>query len=537
MLKVLVADDEEKICQLILKLIEWEKIGLEIVATVSNGLDAVRAVELHKPDIVITDIRMPGIDGMELIARVKELSPDTEIIIISGYRHFEYAQTAIRYGVRNYLLKPIRKDELNETLRKISEIYREKNEQLSFEERVRLVLKNDAGRLRTGFISQLVYGTLEQSGSRNVEAVNRRYQFRFREGIFQVIGIKFDNVDHDDSNITFLADKAADITAQIIEKSCFDCEVYVECTTIYILVNYGKEEQKNVKKNLRQMLDELKLLESILRGMKVTLGVGKAVSSVDEIKRSFEGAKYSLEQRIVSGTGRVIEDAEEEFVPMFINTDAYYRFSKVLERAVESLNVMELRGAVYGLKETLEALPGITGHEILQTAKEVCGIYFYCMKNRQMNGENEQKFLDSYNKTAGECPDVDKLFGFLSGALCTSFKNAAAAKMAEDNKPIRLAKQYIQENYRKQVTLEEVSTVVGFAPAYFSTLFKKETGMPFLEFLQSVRMEAAKKLLVTTNDGMGAVCEMVGYSDVKYFTKCFIKYTGLKPGEYRKIYS
>ena len=158
MLKVLIADDEEKICQLIIKLINWEEMGLTVAATASNGLEALEQAEIYKPEIVITDIRMPGIDGMELIQKVKEKLPDTEIIIISGYRHFEYAQTAIRYGVRDYLLKPIKKEELKDTLQRITEIYKEKNEQLNFEERVRLALKNDAGKLRTSFVSRVIYG-------------------------------------------------------------------------------------------------------------------------------------------------------------------------------------------------------------------------------------------------------------------------------------------------------------------------------------------------------------------------------------------
>jgi len=132
---------------------------------------------------------------------------------------------------------------------------------------------------------------------------------------------------------------------------------------------------------------------------------------------------------------------------------------------------------------------------------------------------------------------MEELFHLLSRTVCRSFDTAVEAKRAEDNRPMRLAKKYIQENYSKPLTLEEVSAKAGFAPGYFSTLFKKETGTAFLEYVQSVRMESAKKLLTTTTDSMYVICEKVGYSDVKYFTKCFVKYTGLKPGEYRKIYS
>lgn len=536
MLKVLIADDEEKICQLILKLIDWERLGLQAFRTVSNGLDAVMAVEEGRPEIVITDIRMPGIDGMELIKRVKEMSPATEIIIISGYRHFEYAQTAIRYGVRNYLLKPIRKDELNETLRKIRDMYREKNEQLNFEERVRLALKNDAGRLRSGFISQLVYHTPDINKESTLWDVNSQYHFHFQQGIFQIVGIKFDHIGHDDSNIAFLAGKAADITEQTLEKHCFDCELYVECTNIYILVNYREEEHKEVRKAVRGILDGLRQVESILTGLKVTLGVGKAVRSVNGIRESFEDARLMLRQRIVSGTGRVIEDIDAETM-VFTESEAFGRFLKALERAVESLNVMEVRTVICRLRDTAADIPGMRGHELIHLCEEICRSYLHYMKSRQITVENEKKFLEQFCKNADDCPDIDKLFACLASTVCASFKHAAEAKRAEDNKPIRMAKQYIQENYMGQVTLEDVSAFVGFAPGYLSTLFKKEAGMPFLEYIQSVRMEAAKKLLTSTDHSMRMVCEEVGYADVKYFTKCFIKYTGLKPGEYRKIYS
>ena len=539
MLKVFIADDEEKICQLIIKLINWEEMGLKIAATASNGIEALEQAEICKPEIVITDIRMPGIDGMELIRKVKEKLPDTEIIIISGYRHFEYAQTAIRYGVRNYLLKPIKKEELRDTLQKIADINREKNEQLNFEERVRLALKNDAGKLRTSFISRMIYGDRERENIISLKELNNQYHFHFREGVFQVAAIKFDHVNHNDSCISFLADKAAGLALQYLEPVCFDHEVYAECSTFYLLLNFGEEESKNVRKNVRQMLDELKAQESILNGMSVSIGMGSMVNTAGSIRKSFLDAVFMIKQRLLLGTGRMLEmdEAQQRKNSDFINSEAFYRFNREMERAVEALNVVETRRTIEGLRDVLKNYPGITGYEILQMTKEACNHYLFCMKSRGIRVDNEAKFVEEFSKDAGECADIEELFRLLGGTIGRSLQKASEAKRAEDNRPIRQAKQYIEENYSRSLTLEEVSEMAGFAPGYFSTLFKKETGVTFLEFLQSVRMDAAKKLLVSGNEGMNVICEKVGYADVKYFTKCFIKYTGLKPGEYRKIYS
>ena len=112
LLKVIIADDEDKVCQLIYGLIDWESLGMEVIGIAHNGLEALEMVKTLEPDLMITDIRMPGYDGLELIERSKEISDTLEFIIISGFRHFEYAQHAIKYGVGDYLLKPIKKEEL-----------------------------------------------------------------------------------------------------------------------------------------------------------------------------------------------------------------------------------------------------------------------------------------------------------------------------------------------------------------------------------------------------------------------------------------
>ena len=118
-LKVVIADDEERICQLIQALINWDSLEMEITGMAHNGIEAFDVVQKVCPDILITDIRMPGLSGLELIEKVKAACPEVEIIIISGYAHFEYAQQAIRFGVGHYLLKPINKAELTETLEKL----------------------------------------------------------------------------------------------------------------------------------------------------------------------------------------------------------------------------------------------------------------------------------------------------------------------------------------------------------------------------------------------------------------------------------
>ena len=144
---------------------------------------------------------------------------------------------------------------------------------------------------------------------------------------------------------------------------------------------------------------------------------------------------------------------------------------------------------------------------------------------------------EKFEKYALRCGKPDEIFRYLSDLISESMDSILKDKQEENIRPIRQAKQYIQQNYMKSITLDDVSSVAGFNATYFSSLFKKETGSNFVEYLSEIRMNRAKDLLKETNMSIAAVCEAVGYNDLKHFTKSFKKATGIKPGEYRKLYS
>lgn len=537
MLKVIIADDEVKICQLICKLVDWEALDMEVAGVAGNGLEALEKIRSMVPDVVITDIRMPGLDGMEMIRQARQVNGNIAFIIISGYRHFEYARTAIKYGVSDYLLKPIKKEELVATLEKIRERYLERTEQLTFEERVRLVLKNDAGRLRTSYFSSILYPKSREQENMSLEEINSHYHYSMRPGYFQILCIKFDRIPAGDrKTLEFLSEKTNQAAEQQLREVCYDFELYVESSYVYVLLNFDPEERKNVRRQVKALLDSLIVLESIMEGMRVTIGAGTAVESVAQIRQSLRSSRWRVEQRLIAGTG-VVLDGEIRERSDLAESALFHEFNAAMTKALESMDKDQVRPVLLKLKEDLLAREQVSGHEILQMSREVCNLYLFCMKNQKINLEDEAGFIERYNAGADGCDSVDSLFRFLIKAIEDSFFEAAKRKLQEDNRPIRMAKKYMKEHYMEPITLEDVSAMAGFNPTYFSSLFKKETGSAFLEYLSGVRMDEAKRLLRETGISVAAVCEKVGYNDVKYFTKAFIKYTGLKPNEYRKLYS
>lgn len=205
MLKIIIADDEDKICQLIYKLVDWKSIQMEVVGIAHNGIEAFDLVKIHNPDIAITDIRMPGLDGLEFIEKAKEVNPNLEFIIISGYQQFEYAQKAIKYGVSDYLLKPIKKDELVGTLTTMKDHYLVKAEQLSNEERMKLSLKNNMVKLRNSFFNEILFKRIKRMNDISIDKINQEYQFHLKKGCFQILTLKLDGMNQIYfSNVRFL---------------------------------------------------------------------------------------------------------------------------------------------------------------------------------------------------------------------------------------------------------------------------------------------------------------------------------------------
>lgn len=536
-MKVIIADDEDKICQLIYRLVDWGQLDMQVEAIVHNGIEALEAIRKYHPDIVITDIRMPGYDGLEMIRRAREIYDDIDIIIISGYRHFEYAQNAIRYGVKEYLLKPIKKTEMTDTLIRIKAAYLEKKERLSTEEQNRITVKNSVDKLRSAFFTEVLFRKEKRKDDITNEIINKEYHYKFKQGFFQIILIKIDGIsDSLQSNITYIQDKVLQAVNKRLSDECYEIECIFDRSMCYVMINYGSESKRIIRKKLKTTLDELLLQKDILENLRITLGVGIAKEHISELAISLKTASWAIEQRLILGINKVIE-GENVSLNEVADSQLFYDFNKQMIDSLEKLSEPLLVNAIRYLQTSLKNKENTTGHEIIQMAKEAMNLYLFTMKQNKFMIKDAEGLFERFSEDIENIGTVEDIFSYLTRIIIISFRRSIEEKQQEDNKPIRDAKQYMRENFKEAVSLEIVSDYVGFNATYFSSLFKKETGKTFSEYLTELRMEKAKEFLKDTNLSVAAICEEVGYSDNKHFTKSFAKYTNLKPNEYRKIYS
>lgn len=541
MCKVLIADDEPKVLLLIKSLIEWERLGLELVATASDGISALTLIAEHRPDIVITDIRMPGYDGIELIGRAKELSPAIDFIIVSGYRHFDYAQKAIRFGVEDYLLKPLKALEINQTLRKMIDKYRARDMARLREETYAVRLERDARLLHERFMATVLAGEgseLRDALARSLGEINHQFSTDFKPGEFQAFSVKPDiHIDSLGANVRkLLVEKTVAAIRDAVTAHCYTCLLYPSERGVLGVLNYAEREKKALRKSFVAVIDELQSQSEIFDRIKVSVGFGRLSASIQDMPISCREAELAVLNRLVQGTGRIIEAPLADNSDLVVAQIVSGEVRKRLLRAVEILDASELAEIIDEVARAASTSEGISGRAVLALFEECSQIMRFGLKTQSAVDETVEAMQRSVFEKLDMCHSQKDVFILLAEYGSSLVAHVAALRKSESAKPVRDAQKFIQSNFANPIGLESVSELAGFNPTYFSLLFKKETGMNFLEYLTDVRIREAKRLLSDPRKTIGDVAAEVGYNDVKHFSRVFTRSTGIHPSKYRKLY-
>lgn len=525
MINAVIADDEEKICRLIQALGDWDRIGINVIATASNGLDALKIIRETKTDILITDIRMPGCDGIQLIEEIKKISPETHIIIVSGYAEFRYAQAAVRFGVTDYLLKPINKDMLNDSLSKIRDTILNERETETKLELSQKKLDTNATAIRSSFLTDC----LIDPGRVFTQAELRdQYQLRISGGTYQFICAKIDGKNNKE-NQKFIWDKCISVFTKDLKNICKDQVYLAHNCYLYGFLDYSSKEQENVRKTLKSAMNKINSLNGLFEDDSISIAVGYSVKDISELGKAFLSAKEMVRERIVTGIGKVIEWKPEKKV--LYEKRLLEKYNRAVAGALEIWSEDGLMKANQELCDDILSFKEAGGREILETVMQAGNIFIM-----RLNLSDQTRHVEAYYEKCNNCSTTSQLLDCLCLYTKETMHSLAEVREDEADRSIRLAKQYISNHYAEQITLEDVSSYLGLTPTYFSTFFKKKTNTGFAKYLMNVRVEAAKVLLKESNSSVSEICSMVGYNDIKHFTKVFEQVTGVKPAAYRKLY-
>ena len=528
MLKVIIADDEARVCRLVQMLVDWDALDMRVVGTASNGVEALELVIKLVPDILITDMRMPGCDGLELIEKAKQAAPDLEIAIISGYAQFEYAQTALRHGVGGYLLKPIKKSALISTLEKLGNKCREHAASAEAMESLRKDIEKSHELLRYRLIGDLLQKRLDAPSR---EQLGDEYGFCVGDGLLQVFILKMDyDLDcFNGSSLGVIKKKAEEILGATVFPSCLAGMVQFHESAGFGIASYAPQNAGLVRRALRQCLNQLETQKPLFGPVEFTLAVGIAVGAAEKLPLSMEGARHAISERIVEGTGRMLEDAPP---PSGIDQRRLLdKYNRSIGHAIDALAVDIADMAADELYSDARRVPDVRGKELMDLALSA-GKLFAARLN--INGK-----ADALRELEERCwlsSSAPMLYASLRDFQRQHIQDAREQRESEAALPILIAKKYVQQHFREPITLEDVCAATGFSVSYFSSMFKKETGEGFSKYLTSARIGQAKNLLQGTALSVVEICGQVGYNDLKHFTRTFKKMTGMSPGQYRKLH-
>lgn len=534
MLKIIIADDEFDIVELCRALISYP--GAEVIGEAGNGIELLKKIgELH-PDVVITDICMPGMTGLELIERAKQEFPSVNFIVMSGYTEFQYAQTALRFGVWDYLLKPLKKAELNRALEKLDHELGERAKQEQQAARVQNQLQESIGTLR----EQYVRAVWE----------NDRIPQRHSDELFALDGTEIQCVTFCvDSNFTASSDESSSLANQASDTLERIRAVMKEHGTLLtafsdhlhavsLLAYPAEQAAAESEALLRAISQEIRSLNSVnhlihLAGAASELANGEIENVAVTIKQAKAALKGRMEKR-QSSVLLFSHQTEEELekIRMFYTGTWEQSLSESIEH-MDMDNASALIRQVWNKWGNENTVPG-SRHFLLEQMLS-------CLNDaaeRLPREEQEQKprLLEPFDVLCGgyACEEIAERFVELTARM---IENCREFVQNRENTVIRQAKTFVAQHYAESISLAQVAKHVCLSTSYFSTLFKTETGTGFVEYLQHIRIEQAKKLLKTSKMRIADIAEKVGYRDIKFFNKIFVKETTVTPSEYRKFYS
>lgn len=538
MIKVFLVEDEMLIRQSVKNSIQWEKEGYEFVGEAGDGELALPMILKEKPDIVITDIRMPFMDGLELSKLIRQELPEVKIIILSGYDEFDYAKEAIKIGVVEYLLKPISSAKLLETLKEVSSTIRQEKEEKDLREIYRQEMQEIIEIKKIKFFGELVSGNMSLA-----DAVNegKKYEMNLSAGVYQIILFKFLNQGSSEKEVEILLRGYEEIEVAMSELS-FVSRFQRSINGWAFLLTADDEIEMEVRKN--QVISELKKIVSQYQEIEYFGGIGMPVCRLRELKNSFADADKAYSGRFTYESNQIITSDEIKMAGnVDFETDSFEDLEQIHQAVEKFLNNGTLEEVHSFVGACLQGIPEESFHSLMVRQYIMMDIYVavmsFCEKLQNENGsapegrqlEENGEELKRVIGTAESVKDIEIYVEHLI-EKAIEIRNEVSGRRYSDI--MEMAQNLIKEKYMTEdISLNSVAGHVGMSPSYFSTIFSREMDQTFVEYLTQVRMEKAKELLVCSSMKTSEVGYEVGYKDPHYFSFIFKKTQGCSPKEYR----
>lgn len=530
MYSILVVEDEEDIRRAIIDIIEWDKLGFELVGETGNGQEALALTYEVSPDVILTDIKMPFMDGITLAQRVREINPITKIVFLSGFNDFDFAISAIKLNVIDYLLKPISAKELTKTLMSIKKKLDEERQQISNISMVSAGHDQVWEICRMNFLISLVSGELELDESAFSRHI-ARYSLKLTGDKNVLFVISFDSSTMGESKVPLddneLLKFSVTSTVHSISTKYLNGEIF---TFGQIIIGILSDTEENIDAFADILINEVHQSIKHFYGFSATIGVSDPYVGLSDTREAYSSARSAVYYKMIMGDGKIIylSDVEKscEFIPVFSdNRDLQFR-SIIKTGSKEELD-----------KFISEIFFEMEEHRAGPESYSICVIEIYAAVLRALKsvsdiGDVLREELAIRDDIMIKRPDKQRKWLF---SICRQAMDIVQNQQKTSADVfVEKGYDYMRKNFSDPyISLRAVSAYLHISSSYFSAIFKKSTGQSFTEALIKIRMDAAMDMILTTNKKIFEIAEKTGYSDQHYFSYCFKKYFGQSPGDMR----
>ncbi len=535
MYKVLIIDDESIIRKGIKNIVNWKLLGCEVCSDASDGIEGIELIKRYMPDIIITDIRMPGLDGISMIKQAKSIIPNSKIIILTGYRDFDYVHDAIKCGAFDFLLKPTKIDELTAVLTKaVNEINEQKIRRFEVD-KFKLLFEQSIPVLREKLLYDIIYGV-----NTNEDEISDKIKL-FNIDIRNFVLVIMEN-DFDEKSSSTQYDKHL---CQFGIVNSFE-EIFAEkYEVISIMLNSSRvgfiiQNAEKTLVNILEVSEKCGYLQEVINngfGFTVTIAVSSSGVSAMELSDKYKECLGSLEYKSYIGNNSIIQFSDLNSFFRYDDYSALDNYQKQLLKSIKSGNEELVRVTTQNISRYVNSNNiniNYLKNFYYSTLSSINNIRISVLAIDAEKRHEEGRDIASLLQLIEKCDSADELNSLLeevSIKIATKVNNF-------NNRSIKLilrkAIDYIHEHYNEQISLNEVAENIYVSTFYISRMFKKELGKSFIDYLNDVRIEKAKELLKNVKYKTYEVAELVGIADPHYFSKIFKKYSGMTPSEYKE---
>ena len=528
MYRLLIADDEAFSRYVFSTFLTREFKNIDIVGEAESGREAVELNRKLRPDIVIMDIKMPGINGIEASKQILGEYPDSNILILTAYDNFEYVKKAIDIGIKGYLLKPIQREEVIEKINKlISYINTEENKSnvsKQVEKRIKLVKPV----IQKELINSIISGSVDADEAKSY--LNFLHE-EFEAGYFIVISIEghYSNTIHDFVKVKLTKEMVYNYLENRLalpNKFLLGNSMGNKMMALFPLS--GKLTKENVVRESIDISNEIKKKIKINTGIEVAISIGNPYEGITNLKKSYDEANKII--KIALNGNRVIHCNNEKDEYEGIQCDYPIELEKEL---LDQIKIGNIEKSKELLNDIIE-YSFCSNCDMSEISEIMLQLITMLKRTSLKMGVKSNKI-----KNLGTLEELKNIYQY--DELKTWFKNSAFGiidytELVKKSRDVNIMEQihiYLNSHFNKDISLDMVSEKIGLSPQYFSKIFKEGYGINFIDYITDMRLNYSKVLLNSSDKSINEISSSVGYSDANYFCRIFKKNIGITPGQYR----